>query len=341
MKKTIRIILLTLSLAMFAWFIQRTGWDDIRGTFEQLEIHGWFGLVVLIPYTIVFTIDTIGWRFTFGSTALKGIPFYVTWIIRLVGESINNVIPTMYVGGEAAKIYLLKRHNVTIITATSAAVRSKTAQSVAQSTFVAMGAVVAAFTLPTEQVVMKWAFAGMAVIGFTVMALLFKIQKHGMFTTILGWVRKLGFKLQSLVSKEEKIRELDNQIYDFYNRDKKHFCWCTVTYLIGWMFDTLEIMVVAYLLDAEVAWHHAFAMEAFISIARGFNTLVPGALGIQEFGVVGLFTIFGYGPELGTKYAIIRRGRDVVFASFGWFAFYLGEATWKGMRRDIQEAESE
>ena len=72
MKKTVRIILLTLGLALFAWFIQRTGWDAIRGIFEKLEIHGWFGLVVLIPYSIVFTIDTIGWRFTFGPTALKG-----------------------------------------------------------------------------------------------------------------------------------------------------------------------------------------------------------------------------------------------------------------------------
>ena len=89
MKKTVRIILLTLGLALFAWFIQRTGWDDIRGTFETL---GWFGLLVLIPYTIVFTIDTIGWRFTFGPATLKSIPFHVIWKIRLVGESINNVI---------------------------------------------------------------------------------------------------------------------------------------------------------------------------------------------------------------------------------------------------------
>ena len=336
MKKTVRIILLTLGLALFAWFIQRTGWDDIRDTFKEL---GWFGLVALIPHTIVFTIDTVGWRFTFGPTALKGISFYATWVIRLVGESINNVIPSMYVGGETAKIYLLKRREVTVITATSAAVRSKTAQSVAQSTFIAMGAVVAAYTLPAEHVAMKWAFAGMAVIGFTVMALLFKIQKHGMFTTILGWARKLGFKLQSSVSKEEKIRELDDQIYDFYNRDKKHFYWCTGTYLTGWVFDTVEIMFIAYLLGAEVTWHHAFAMEAFISIARGFNTIVPGALGVQEFGVVGLFALFGYDPELGTKYAVIRRGRDVVFASSGWFAFYLGEATWKGMREEIQDGE--
>ena len=36
MKKTVRIILLTLGLALFTWFIQRTGWDDIRDTFKEL-----------------------------------------------------------------------------------------------------------------------------------------------------------------------------------------------------------------------------------------------------------------------------------------------------------------
>ena len=82
-------------------------------------------------------------------------------------------------------------------------------------------------------------------------------------------------------------------------------------------------------------------MEAFISIARGFNPVVPGALGIQEFGVVGLFALFGYSTELGTKYAIIRLAHDVAFASLGWFAFCLGEATWKCLRAEIQDVKGE
>ena len=47
-------LLLTAGLGLFGWFIQRTGWNDIRGTFETL---GWHGLLALIPYTLVFSID--------------------------------------------------------------------------------------------------------------------------------------------------------------------------------------------------------------------------------------------------------------------------------------------
>ena len=77
-------------------------------------------------------------------------------------------------------------------------------------------------------------------------------------------MRRLGFRLKSLEPKEEKIRQLDDEIYVFNNLDKKYFRWCTLTYLAGWMFGTVEIMVVAHLLDAHVTWVDAFAIEAFI-----------------------------------------------------------------------------
>ena len=81
-------------------------------------------------------------------------------------------------------------------------------------------------------------------------------------------------------------------------------------------------------------------MEAFIGVARGFNTIAPGALGVQDFSIVGLFVLFGYGAELGTQYAVARRGRDVVFAALGWLLLSLGEVTWQGMRRELENPPS-
>ena len=329
MSKPLRLFLLICGLSLFAWFMYRTGWKDIQATFRAL---GWCSLIVLLPYAIVFSTDTLGWRFTFSPTALSNISYFVTWRVRLIGEAINSVVPSFYVGGEAAKVILLKREGVSKLIATSAAIRSKTAQSVAQSTFVALGAAVAALTLPKDQVAAKWIFALVALAGFSIVAFLFKIQKHGMVATIIKWIRKLGFKLQIVTGREEKIRELDAEIYNFYNRDRWRFRWCTLIYLGGWIFDTFEIMIVAHFLGVEVGWHHAFVIEAFIGVARGFNTLVPGALGIQEFSVVGLFALFM--PEhsgLGAKYAIVRRARDAFFAVLGGGLFSFGEVTWKGM----------
>ena len=91
-------------------------------------------------------------------------------------------------------------------------------------------------------------------------------------------------------------------------------------------------MIAAYFLGVELDWHHAFAIETFIGLARGFNTLIPGALVIQEFSVVGLFALFM--PEhsgLGAKYAIVRGPRDAFFAVLGGGLLSFGEVTWKGM----------
>ena len=333
MSKPLRLALLAVGLGLFIWFIQRTGWEAIATTFQTL---GWLGLLALIPYTLVFCIDTLGWRFTFGPSALEKVSYWATWRVRLIGEAINNVIPSMYIGREATKVFLLKRLGVSGLTATSAAVRSKTAQSVAQSTFIALGAAVAAIILPPEQIIAKWIFAAIALAGFGVMTLLFRIQRHGMVATLVRWIRKLGFALQSATRHAAKIQELDEEIHHFYHRDKRHFRWCTATYFVGWIFDTLEIMVVAHLLGFEISWPAAFAIEAFIGVARGFNILVPGALGVQDFSIVGLFALFGLSPELGLKYAIARRGRDVVFAVLGWGLLSVGEVTWQGMQEEIQ-----
>ena len=162
MSKPLRLFLLVCGLALFAWFVHRTGWRDIRVTFHALD---WLGLLALIPYAIVFSIDTLGWRLTFGPTALSKVSYFVTWRVRLIGEAINNVVTSLHAGGEVAKVILLKREGVSGLIATSAAVRSKTAQSVAQSAFIAMAALTAALTLPDDQMVAKWIFALIALAG--------------------------------------------------------------------------------------------------------------------------------------------------------------------------------
>ena len=145
MKKWLRILLLIVGLGLFGLFIYNAGVGQIAAAFNGL---GWWSSVVLLPYAVVFSIDTLGWRFTFTHEESVQLRYRTMWYVRLAGEAINNVIPSMYIGGEAAKVYLLHKRGVPVVNTAAAAVRSKTAQSVAQSTFVAIAALVAAVTLP-------------------------------------------------------------------------------------------------------------------------------------------------------------------------------------------------
>ncbi len=338
MKKCLRILLLIVGLGLFGLFIYKAGVGQIAAAFNGL---GWWALVVLLPYAMVFSIDTLGWRFTFTHKVAVQLRYRTMWYVRLAGEAINNVIPSMYIGGEAAKVYLLHKRGVPVVNTTAAAVRSKTAQSVAQSTFVAIAALVAAMTLPPEMATAKYIFGGMAAAGFTIMALLFKLQASGIFMTLLGWVRGLGFKLKSMAAKEESLRHMDAAISTFYTHSRRRFIRCMLTYLLGWMIDTLEILLVSHALGMPVAWHEALVIEAFIGVAKGFNTVVPGAFGVQEFSVMALFLMFGHEKELGIQYAIIRRGRDLAFTALGWGFLYNDEASLKGITQRVQKEADE
>lgn len=338
MKKWLRILLLIVGLGLFGLFIYNAGVCQIAAAFNGL---GWWTCVVLLPYAVVFSLDTLGWRFTFAHNVVAQVRYRTLWYVRLAGEAINNVIPSMYIGGEATKVYLLHKRGVPVVGTTAAAVRSKTAQSVAQSTFVAIAALVAAVTLPPEMATAKYIFGSMAVAGFIIMTLLFKLQAHGMFMTLLGWVRSLGFRLKSMDAREESLRHMDKAISTFYTHSRRRFILCTLTYLLGWMIDTLEILLVSHVLGMPVAWHEALVIEAFIGVAKGFNTVVPGALGVQDYSIVFLFLMFGHPEALGIQYAIIRRGRDLAFTALGWGFLYNDEASLKGITQRVQKEADE
>jgi putative membrane protein len=313
MKLALRIFVAVVGLALFAWFVQRAGVGEMTGAFASL---GWLAPVVLLPFGLVYLFDTLGWRFAFGEAGVPGVGFGTLARIRWAGESINTVLPSAYIGGEAVKVQLLHKRGVPRMHGASSVVAGKTAQVVAQVVFIAIGAIAGLAILPPE----SRARAGMlaiTVLAIAVVAVLFWLQQRGMFSTLAALL-----PVRALTKRAESLRQLDDRIFEFYRKDRRHFVLSAAAYLGGWMADTLEILLVSHLLGMPIDFGHALAVEAFISVAKALGIFVPGALGVQESGIVFLCYLFGLPPALGVAYAIIRRGRDVVYAAMGWMFLY-------------------
>ena len=315
MKLALKILVALAGLALFAWFVQRAGAEEIARAFTKL---GWFAPVVLLPFGLVYLLDTLGWRFAFGEVGVPGVGFGRLALIRWAGESINTVLPSAYIGGEAAKVQLLHKLGVPRMHSASSVVAGKTAQVLAQVVFIASGAVAGAANLPPQSP----ARAGMLTItalATLLVALLFWLQRRGMFRTLTAIL-----PVRALTNRAERFRQLDDRIFDFYRKDRRHFALSTTAYFCGWMADTLEILLVSHLLGMPIDFSQALAVEAFISVAKALGIFVPGALGVQESGIVFLCYLFGLPPALGVSYAIIRRGREVVYAAIGGIFLYAG-----------------
>ena len=165
------------------------------------------------------------------------------------------------------------------------------------------------------------------VLGLSVMivVVLFWLQSHGLFSLLLRALKKFQLRIPKLESRRDQLEQTDRQIADFYQHDRIHFAQSAGAYLGGWLFDTLDIFLVAYLLGLPITWFHALAIEAFVGVAKVVGLFVPGALGVQESGIVLVCRWAGLPDTFSLAYAIIRRGRELVFASAGWLLLYCEE----------------
>jgi putative membrane protein len=333
-KNVLKGLVLSLGLGLFGWFACRAGPEEI---FTNVSRLGWLIPVVVMPYFLVYVLDTWGWYLAFGSYAAVRPAYRTLFRVRWAGESVNNVIPSAYVGGEALKVYLLHKRGFSGLTACTSVVVSKTCQVLAQAFFIGLGALCAMTHLPAR----TGARTGMLLItlaAFGGAGLIFILQRRGMFSSLLALLARFSIRIRVFETNLPKLRKLDGQSYAFYHRDRACFFRSTAAFMMGWLADALEIYVVCHLLGLPLAWTEAIAIEAFISVAKGVGIFVPGALGVQESGVVLLFEIFGLPVPVAVTYAILRRGRELCYVLIGGALLFAEEASFK---RVLDEAAKE
>ncbi len=294
MKLALRLIIAGAGLALFAWFVHRTGIDTISRAFATL---GWSAPLILVPYALVYLLDTIGWRLSFGRTLPKTISFGTLFRIRWAGESLNNVVPSAYLGGEAVKVYLLHKRGMQV--------------SARAGMFAVTGAATA------------------------LIAMLFWLQHRGMFSTLLALTGRLRLRIRALASRADSLRQLDWRIFDFYRSDRRRFLFIVTLYLAGWIADSLEILLVSHLAGMPMDWNQALAFEAFIGVAKALGVFAPAALGVQESGVIFLFYLFGLPSGLAAPYAITRRARELTFVLIGGSLLYTEEPALRGFAQRV------
>ena len=333
-KAVLKWMVLSLGLGLFGWFIYRAGPGEIYANLIRL---GWFAPVVVMPFFLVYALDAWGWYLAFGSYAATRPAYLTLFRVRWAAESINSVIPSAYVGGEALKVYLLHKRGFSGMAAGTSVVVSKTCQVVAEVLFIGIGALAATLWLPAG----AGARSGMLLISlaaFGVAVLIFLLQRRGMFSTLHALLARFSIRIKAFETNLPKLRKLDDQTYAFYQRDRARFFQTTAAFLMGWLADTLEIYVICHLLGLPLAWTKALAIEAFISVAKAMGIFVPAAIGVQETGVVLLFKIFGLPMPIAVAYAIIRRGRELFYVLIGGALLFTEETS---LKRVADEAAKE
>ncbi len=337
MRTRLRILLALAGLSLFVWYAAGVG---LRGAGDVFGRIGWFLPLVLLPYALVYVVDTAAWRLAFA--VRPPLSFGRLFRIRWAGEAVSNLIPSAYVGGEVVKVYLLRKHHAPVEAATASVVISKTAQTAAQILFVSIAASFFVTMTPSgadfRSALGLVGLAGAAALGF-----FFWLQRRGLFRSLMAVARFFRLQPGWLTRLRPTMTQSDQVMREFYSSHRPRFLGCAALYFAGWLCDTIELFVFAWLSGTPISWRHALVVEACTGMAKALGWFVPGSAGIQESGVLLAGRSLGLSGDLCVSYAVFRRSRELLYALAGWGLLALeekGRSGWRKFQASFREDQS-
>jgi len=232
---------------------------------------------------------------------------------------VNMTTPTAYVGGEPLKAHLLKKHHVPMVEGLASVIIAKTTMTIAEVLFILLGIALGVWLLggnDSSGHTVAAALVSVGLLAFGTAAFVF-VQRQGIFTWLLGFLRKIGLKIAYLEAREEKLRSLDRTILEFYSHNRPAFYASTGLFFLGWMAEALEVYVILYFLGGPAMALSAISIGALSVFIKGGTFFIPGSLGAQDGGNVLLLQAFGYSDVTGIAFALLRRFRELVWIGIG------------------------
>ena len=316
----LKTVLMCAGLAVMGFLVYRIGAGPIVASLRQLL--WWQFVLVCLPYAVILTVDTLGWRFAF---ARDRTPFLRLVGARLVGESLNIVTALGSVGGEAAKAWLASRDS-SYEDSVASVVIAKTTTVIAQTLFLAIGIAIAWITLPFEELT-----SGMLTMLFI------QIVAVGGFlgVQLIGVVGGGGRLLArvGVTSGASYAGRLDRTLRGYYWNHRGRLSLSIGFHLIGWILGVGEALTMLWALGVGPQPLLAFVVEAFGSGVRFATFFIPGSLGVFEGANAGAFESLRLGASVGLAFSFLRRGRQVVWIVIGLVVLAF-------MRPDTQRAAS-
>lgn len=314
----VKLVLLTIGLAGFAFLLYTL---DARAVYADISQLGWKFSIILLPYILVFALDTIGWRYAFHDYAPK-LSFVGLFGARMAGESINCITPSGYLGGEPVKAYLLKSYDISLIDGMASVVISRTIMSVAQALFVLIG-VFAALTRLQDTGLLLYVALGTILFGLPLIVLIAVSKKKGLFTTTYNLLKRFNINIWFL--EESHLKELDDNISRFYSTNRRGFYLCFAYYFLGWFAGVIEVYLILTLIGVPIDPLGALIIESLFTVARTAASFIPASLGGQEAAVVLIFMALNFTMQAGMSFCVIRRIREALWIGAGLWVL----ARWK------------
>ncbi|RMG78555.1 MAG: TIGR00374 family protein [Bacteroidetes bacterium] len=315
--KILRNLFFGVGILLFGALLYNLGWDNLLKALRQI---GWWWVALLAMAITWQACHTLAWHHILRFSSHR-LPFFRLFRLKIVAEAVNMIAPSANIGGETARVFLIKK-DIPTSDGISSVVVDKTLDNVTKLLFNALGLLLSVLFIPIPD---AWVIGSLI---YLFIALLFAIaliwvQVKG----ITGWVSNIGGRIPRvkrwLEKQRQKLESLDGNFKDIYARGLPSLAIATLWHLVGRTLGMLEIWLIMHLLGAPVTLLEAFFIATVANIAMGALFLIPGQWGALEYVQLLLVKLIGFTPEIGASLAVIRRIRRVALTGLGLAFFYL------------------
>jgi hypothetical protein len=304
-----------IGVALFAYFVGRAGPSKI---IEYISRLGAGFLLILGISAIRHTVRAFAWTRCFeGAHRLR---FRDALAARLMGDALGNIIPIASIAvGEPSKAVFV-RHRVPLLVGLSALALENIFYSLSVIIFIFSGAAALLVWFPLPKALRYASFGAMIGTALAAGVGYFVISRQWKFISgALTFLAKRRVAAAWFNKAVPRARTLEDRVYGFYERNRGRLLPIFALECCFHLAGVLEVYTTLKLISdvAAPTLLTAFILESVNRIINMTFKFVPLRTGFDEAGTGMLSKVLGFTEIIGVTLAIVRKGRDIFWATIG------------------------
>ena len=313
--KIIQIVIMILGMVLFGHLIMRIGWPELVDRLYQI---GWWFLPIFFIGLLMFMSIALAWQQILISQG-HNISYWKLLRLKIIAEAINDAAPTANLGGEGARIMLLRK-NIPGTDATSSVVLDKTTDNVAKLLFMFLGVVVSIIFIPLPA---DWIWGS---IIFLILICLFNVilialQWAGIVGISSSVISRISWLKKLIDRYQHKFDHFDAQLKKAYRDDAEFLAVSTFWHFVRRLLTVAEVWLILWLLTGNPNLLEPLYITAMTTVASNAYFIIPGQWGVAEGTLAILVGVIGQSAGIGISLGIIRRIRLLFFTAIGLLLF--------------------
>lgn len=310
-----RLNMVLISIAVVALFLmlRKIDWQALSHSFAQV---GPFWPLLFVPYAFTGCFWTISWRCLLVSKV--GVPSLPRlFMIRLAGDSLNQLTPTASLGGEPFKAVRLHARGVAWQEATASLVIHKALMVLSLVVYIIFSLALLPVAVPeiSHRLALFCSFGTMFLAALGIVFLI--VQRHNPCLSLLKLLKRVGICPAVLAARETELAGLDSYLSAFYRNHPRAGFFAFTFYLLGWMAHAVEVFLIFRLLGHPIHFSVALCLDALAQLVAALGFMIPASFGVQDGGNIMLSLGFKLGATLGAGFSILRRFREAFWLLLG------------------------